>query len=81
MTGSPWTSVAPPLSRPLLTQGPPSPAEGGGFFRKQPCCSCHQNRPSISLDNPASPADPAPHDPPARTHRGPHPIGPVPAGS
>ncbi len=33
MTGALWISVALPLSRPLLTQGPPSPAEGGGFRR------------------------------------------------
>ncbi|RVU15471.1 hypothetical protein EOE48_19585 [Methylobacterium oryzihabitans] len=31
--GALWISVAPPLSRPLLTQGPPSPAEGGGVLR------------------------------------------------
>ncbi|TGE02721.1 hypothetical protein EU555_01175 [Methylobacterium nonmethylotrophicum] len=36
VTGAMSGTVALPLSRPLLTQGPPSPAEGGGFRGASP---------------------------------------------
>ncbi|QRE77110.1 hypothetical protein F1D61_29405 [Methylobacterium aquaticum] len=43
VTGALWISVALPLSRLLLTQGPPSPAEGGGL-RASALSVCNSNQ-------------------------------------